>query len=122
MLGGIDGDPNFNYRGDNPNVLRAGPPDALAGATVSTAITLPNNKTCDYCVLQWVWAARNDNGFYVSCADIAITANGAPRPTGSPSLQRRPRASGALAPTGQPHRQRSPSHRPVQTATLRHPG
>ena len=53
-------------------MLAAGPEDATDGTLVSTLIQLPN-KTCDYCVLQWLWAAREDGGFYISCADIAIT-------------------------------------------------
>ena len=38
-------------------------------------VTLPN-KTCSCCTLQWLWAARSDNGFYIGCADIAITEDG----------------------------------------------
>jgi len=77
LAGGLEGDPGF---GGTPNrkLLSAGPPDVTPNQRVGTLVTLPNNKTCDYCVLQWVWAARSDNGFYMSCADIAITPLGTP--------------------------------------------
>ena len=77
--GGLDGDPGFHPVQDgaqNPRALSAGPDDAIADQEVSTLVTLPD-KTCDYCVLQWTWAARSDGGFYISCADIAITRDGA---------------------------------------------
>ena len=38
-------------------------------------VTLPD-KTCSCCTLQWLWAAEGDNGFYLGCADIAITEDG----------------------------------------------
>mmetsp|Transcript_43046 Transcript_43046/g.113071 ORF Transcript_43046/g.113071 Transcript_43046/m.113071 type:complete len:408 (+) Transcript_43046:64-1287(+) len=43
---------------------------------VTVSVDLPPDKYCDYCVLQFMWAAKNDDGFYISCADIAITTNG----------------------------------------------
>ena len=78
--GGLDGDPGFHPVQEgaaNPRVLSAGPDDAVTNQEVSTLVTLPD-KTCDYCVLQWAWAARSDGGFYISCADIAITTDGRP--------------------------------------------
>ena len=42
----------------------------------SATLTLPVGKTCDYCTLQWVWAASSDGGLYIGCADIAITETG----------------------------------------------
>lgn len=44
--------------------------------TLGRLVTLPPDKTCNYCVLQWVWAAKNDNGYYITCADISITTTG----------------------------------------------
>jgi hypothetical protein len=84
MAGGLEGDSGFDVTVDGvtgPRVLSAGPPGATPNQLVSTIITLPANKTCDYCVLQWVWAARSDGGFYVDCADIAITRDGARTPS-----------------------------------------
>lgn len=48
----------------------------IANSIQSTTVTLPLGKTCDYCTLQWIWAARQDGGSYIGCADIAITLNG----------------------------------------------
>jgi len=52
---------------------------ATAGTRVGSLVTLPLDKTCAYCTLQWVWAARTDGpngGYYIGCADIAITTDG----------------------------------------------
>ena len=81
LTGGLEGDPDFDItlQGSQNPIISAGPPDAPANALVSTLVTLPANKTCDYCVLQWTWAARTDGptgGYYISCADIAITESG----------------------------------------------
>ena len=59
LRGGLEGDPDFFplEPGGRNQVLSAGPADALANSLVSTLVYLPN-KTCDYCVLQWTWAAR----------------------------------------------------------------
>lgn len=54
----------------------AGPVDAVAGQNVRTLATLPTGKTCNYCTMQFIWAARSDGGFYISCADISITTTG----------------------------------------------
>jgi len=40
---------------------------------MGVVVDIPPDKTCDYCVLQFMWAAENDDGFYISCADLAIT-------------------------------------------------
>ena len=33
---------------------------------------LPDRLTCDHCVLQWRWYAKNTGEVFVNCADIAI--------------------------------------------------
>jgi hypothetical protein len=33
-------------------------------------------KTCQNCILRWMWVAPNDGGYYVGCADIQIVAQG----------------------------------------------
>ena len=80
LLGGAEGEDGFQSREEiRLNAASAGAvarPNPLLGNEFSTMVTLPAGKTCDYCVLQWMWAARDDNGFYLSCADIAITADG----------------------------------------------
>lgn len=78
LAGGLEGDPHFDMTlpaADNPDLVAAGPPNATIGTRVSTLVQLPN-KVCNYCVLQWVWAARLDDGYYIGCSDIAITADG----------------------------------------------
>jgi len=57
--------------------IAASPAAAGQGDVISQTVRLPTGVTCDYCTLQWVWAARNDNGFYIGCTDLAITADGA---------------------------------------------
>jgi len=69
LAGGVEGDPPFLP-------VSAGPAGAVANAIESYPVTLPIGKTCDYCTLQWVWAARQDGGSYIGCADISITADG----------------------------------------------
>ena len=49
---------------------------AAADELISTTVTLPAGKLCDYCTLQWIWAARGDGGSYLACADISITTTG----------------------------------------------
>eukprot|EP00966_Prymnesium_polylepis_P189557 4392480-Prymnesium_polylepis.2 len=58
--------------------LSAGPsePGGDAGRAV---VSLPAGKTCDACVLQFVWAAAPgtdgpQGGYYISCADVTIRA------------------------------------------------
>ena len=55
--------------------LPAGTGQETSMEVVSTNVQLPL-KPCDYCTLQWVWAAQNDGGFYIGCSDISITAGG----------------------------------------------
>lgn len=76
LKGGLEGDPGYD---DRPNMrVAAGPTTTTAPNTeVTVLVDLPADQTCDYCVLQWVWAARADGGFYMGCADIAITLPGA---------------------------------------------
>ena len=45
------------------------------GESFTKKVTLPD-KTCSCCTLQWLWAAKEDGGFYLGCADIAITEDG----------------------------------------------
>ena len=51
VAGGLVGDV-----GTTP--LSAGPANAAANSIQSTTITIPAGKTCNYCTIQWVWAAR----------------------------------------------------------------
>lgn len=37
-------------------------------------VDLPPEKTSDFAVLQFMWAAKTANDFYISCADLAITS------------------------------------------------
>jgi len=53
----------------------SGNPGTLSAGLETVTVTLPN-KLCDYCTLQWIWAARADGGSYIGCADIAITTAG----------------------------------------------
>jgi len=50
------------------------PKEVDAGVTHSEKfkVKLPPNKSCKACVLQWIWAAQRDGGYYLGCADIAI--------------------------------------------------
>ena len=73
------GDPDFTK-------VAAGNGDGTRDALYDVEVTLPADKTCDICTLQWVWSAENDGGSYVGCADVSITADGqpvapAPQPT-----------------------------------------
>ena len=49
--------------------------DDKEGESFTKKVTLPD-KTCSCCTLQWLWAAKEDGGFYLGCADIAITEDG----------------------------------------------
>ena len=70
VAGGVIGDPPYTP-------VSAGPANAAANSIQTQTIILPLGKTCDFCTLQWVWAANADGGSYVGCADISITATGA---------------------------------------------
>jgi len=79
LFGGLEGDPGFgdtNGDGVIDNAKPAGNPNSLANEVISTIISLDPTKTCNYCTLQWAWAARSDGGYYLGCADISITADG----------------------------------------------
>jgi len=79
LLGGLGGDSGFqNTKDIQRNAIAVNAPNAAAGSIHRTIVQLPVNKTCNYCTLQWSWAARSDNGYYVSCADIAIRVGSAP--------------------------------------------
>ena len=48
---------------------------------------IPEDKTCNNCVLKWLWDAVDDGGHYVhdgghyvQCVDMAITTDGTPAP------------------------------------------
>lgn len=51
----------------------AGTTSSLNGEVQSYQVTLPE-KSCARCVLQWLWVATNDEGYYLDCADISIKA------------------------------------------------
>ena len=68
-------------------------------------LKLPEDLTCDHCVLQWYWRAGNNWGCdntgcgngkneeqetFVNCVDIAITAGGVPPPTKEPPVTQPP--------------------------------
>jgi len=66
-------------------VIGSGAPGTVSAELTTVTVTLPA-KTCDYCTLQWLWAANADGGSYIGCSDVAITANGAlPNYVGLPS-------------------------------------
>ena len=67
--GGLVGDPAYVP-------VPAVPANAAANSVQSAIVTLPPGKTCDYCTLQWIWAANADGGSYIGCADISITTDG----------------------------------------------
>ena len=76
LKGCVEGDGNC-FQDDDGIPGKDNAVDAGDGTVeMSQLLTLPAGKTCSYCVLQWMWAARNDGGFYISCADIAITEDG----------------------------------------------
>ena len=68
LAGGLTGEVGYTP-------VSAGPVDAAANSLQSITVQLPPGVTCDYCTLQWIWAARQDGGSYVGCADISITPN-----------------------------------------------
>mmetsp|Transcript_68505 Transcript_68505/g.126282 ORF Transcript_68505/g.126282 Transcript_68505/m.126282 type:complete len:227 (-) Transcript_68505:81-761(-) len=79
------------------NVLAGGVPgqkgnyaplDAGRTSNEETTVTLPSDKTCKSCTLQWIWAAQSDGGYYLYCADISIVSN-----TSTPAARRRRRRS-----------------------------
>ena len=76
LKGCVEGDGNC-FQDDDGIPGKDNAVDAGDGTVeMSQLLTLPAGKTCSYCVLQWMWAARADGGFYIGCADIAITEDG----------------------------------------------
>jgi hypothetical protein len=71
LLGCLSGDSGC----DNKNAQGVYTKRVNAGG-LSRLVTLPKDKLCAYCVLQWIWEARNDGGHYVQCVDMAITETG----------------------------------------------
>jgi len=118
LAGGLVGDPGFKPIIDghkNPRLISAGPANAIADQEVSTIVKLPN-KTCEYCVLQWTWAARQDGGFYISCADIAIVRGGI-----RPRYETLPSEAGNELPKNQPKKNypcTPPSEPPARPLTI----
>jgi len=60
--------------GFNNNILASGVNIGNVGFN-SLNVVLPS-KTCNPCVIQWIWASASDGGFYMGCSDIVIIANG----------------------------------------------
>jgi len=56
-------------------VVGSGQPGTVSAGLTTVDVQLPA-KTCDYCTIQWIWAANQDGGSYIGCADVAITADG----------------------------------------------
>ena len=69
LAGHLDGDDTNNEK------VSAGPKNAARDSIQTVTVTLPAGKTCNYCTIQWLWAAKHDGGYYLGCADIAITAD-----------------------------------------------
>ena len=68
----------------------------------SIIVQLPPGKTSDDAVIQWMWAAQNDGGFYLGCSDVAIT-NGVPTPlTPTPPPTRAPTNAPGVTPAPTP--------------------
>ena len=83
LVGCLDGDPGCDDQtnaGVYLNRKAAAADGSPAGTIGGVIVDLPPGKTSNYAVIQWVWQARSDGGYYVQCADIAIVAPpGAPR-------------------------------------------
>ena len=79
LTGGVEGDPGFvDLDGDDvfDKAVATGTDGLPANTEVSALLQLPPGKTGNYVTLQLLTAGEKDNGFYLSCADIAITADG----------------------------------------------
>ena len=77
LAGGVGNDPQTG------TVSAESGSNGQANSVASTLVQLPAGKTCTHCTLQWIWAAEQDGGSYIGCADIAITNTGqAPDYTG----------------------------------------
>lgn len=57
------------------NVVAGGFNGELSAGSESAAIEVPP-KTCRFCILQFVWKAVDDGGYYITCSDVAITLDG----------------------------------------------
>ena len=65
LKGCVEGDGNC-FQDDDGIPGKDNAVDAGDGTVeMSQLLTLPAGKTCSYCVLQWMWAARQDGGFYI---------------------------------------------------------
>lgn len=71
LAGGVVGDP-----GEGTLAAGTSEDDPGRNGEITATITLDAAKTCDYCTLQWIWAANNDGGSYLMCVDLSITADG----------------------------------------------
>ena len=79
LAGGVDGDPGVGTlaAGDATSDGNGQITDNTGrNGEVTETVTLDATKTCDYCTLQWIWAANNDGGSYLMCVDISITEDG----------------------------------------------
>jgi len=63
----------------NSNVLADGVDIGITGNNTFN-VTL-SSKTCNPCILQWVWQSSEDGGYYLGCSDIAIVSSGAAPPS-----------------------------------------
>lgn len=106
--------------------------DAGESDSESHFVTLPKGKTCERCTLQWLWAAENDGGFYLGCADIRISESGgggggAPTSRRRSSKRRRRTGSGKSRRRGASRRRRRRRRRtkapttPAPTTTTKAP-
>ena len=71
LAGGVAGDP-----GEGTLAAGTSEDDPGRNGEVTATVTLDATKTCNYCTLQWIWAANNDGGSYLMCVDISITNDG----------------------------------------------
>ena len=71
LAGGLAGDP-----GEGTLAAGTSEDDPGRNGEVTATVTLDATKTCNYCTLQWIWAANNDGGSYLMCVDISITNDG----------------------------------------------
>jgi len=67
-------------------VVGSGAPGTVSAGLQTIDVALPAGKVCEYCTIQWIWAANQDGGSYIGCADVAITQNGA-LPSYTPGAQ-----------------------------------
>ena len=58
----------IQFPGEPMTVLK----DALDVNDESATVQLPAGKTSDKAILQWMWATKEDGGFYMACSDIIV--------------------------------------------------